>query len=637
MCGLSGFINSKSAEYLFQPVLASMLNSIAHRGPDGTGFWFDEKLGVAIGHKRLAIHDLSIGGKQPMHSPSGRYVLAYNGEIYNFLDLRKKLAGENFAFKGESDTEVLLTAIDHWGLSATLKQCNGMFAFALWDRKLNQLTLVRDRMGEKPLYYGWQGDTFLFGSELKPLRRHPAWLGGVDREAVAQLLRYNYIPAPQTIHPDIFKLEPGGMVVMSCHNHNWEIEKSYWWSLGENYEQGINKPFRGGKDDAIDELELILKGVLSEQQMADVPVGAFLSGGIDSSTVVSLLQSVSSAPVRTFTIGSTNQNYDESTQAKQIAERLGTEHTNWIIKAQDGLGVIADLPSIYDEPFADASQIPTLLVSRLAKQKVKVALSGDGGDEIFGGYNRHIMAPRIYAWLKGKPMYLRQLAKKMIWSISPKQWDRVNFSSYREQGEKFHKAAGLLDADSEWEIYLRLVRIWNKSIPVLGIDSDDRHHQHPYWDKGGSFSERMMLVDSATYLPDDILVKVDRAAMSNSLETRVPLLDHRVVTFAASLPIEMKIYQGETKWILRSLLDRYLPRSLSDQPKSGFGIPLHDWLRGPLKEWAEELLSFDRLSRDGIFDPLPIRQKWLEHISGKYNNQYQLWGVLMFQVWYEQQ
>jgi asparagine synthase (glutamine-hydrolysing) len=637
MCGFSGFISTK-LNSSYSCAINTMTATLLHRGPDSYGSWNDKDLGIYLGHRRLSIHDLTSEGNQPMISPSGRYVLIYNGESYNFLNLRLKLKKKKNAInlKGNSDTEVLLAMIECYGLEDTLNQLIGMFAFALWDRKLKKLHLVRDRMGEKPLYYGWQGNSFLFGSELKALRVHPDWKGGLDRSAIAQLLRYNYIPAPQTIHLDIYKLEPGGMITMSYMDGHWDEKNISWWSIKQSTQQEIENPFIGSGVDAVDELEKILKKVLSEQQLADVPVGAFLSGGVDSSTVVSLLQSVSSVPVQTFTMGSTNRDYDESASAREIAERLGTKHTERMVRPEDAMRVITDLPSIYDEPFADVSQIPTLLVSRLAKQKVTVALSGDGGDEIFGGYNRYVVAPRLYSWLKGKPLFLRRLAQSMILSISPKLWDRLAFSSNRQQGEKFHKAAALLDAKSEWEIYSRLVRIWNGSVPVLGVDLTESIQQHPYWDKSSTFSERMMLVDSATYLPDDILVKVDRAAMSTSLETRIPLLDHRVVTFAQSLPLEMKIHQGKTKWILRNLLDRYLPRTLMDQPKSGFGIPLHEWLRGPLREWAEELLSLDRLKQEAIFDPLPIRQKWEEHLSGRFNHQNLLWGVLMFQVWLEE-
>jgi asparagine synthase (glutamine-hydrolysing) len=638
MCGISGFISTKTLNGS-GAIITSMITQLSHRGPDSSGYWNDKNLGVFLGHRRLSIHDLTSEGSQPMISSTGRYVIVYNGEAYNFLNLRLKLERNNYFngnFKGNSDTEVLLAVIEAYGLEKALSELIGMFAFALWDSRLKKLHLIRDRMGEKPLYYGWQGSSFLFGSELKSLRVHPHWKGGLDHMAVAQLLRYNYIPAPQTIYPGINKLKPGNMITLSYDKGQWNEKISCWWSLEQSVEGEKKNSFNGTNKEAVDELEKIIKNVLSEQQLADVPVGAFLSGGIDSSLVVSILQSISSSPVETFTIGSSNKDYDETLSARKIAHHIGTKHTEFEVQPEDAIDIIKDLPSIYDEPFADSSQIPTILVSRLAKTRVTVALSGDGGDEIFGGYNRYIIAPRIHLWLRDKPLFLRQIAQKMIRAISPNLWDRFAFTSSYQQGDKFHKVAGLLNAENEWEIYIRLVRIWQGSIPVLGLDSDEIMQPHPLWGKAATFSENMMLVDSATYLPDDILVKLDRAAMSSSLETRVPLLDHRITTFAASLPLSMKIYKGDTKWILRKLLSRYLPNDLTNQPKIGFGIPLHDWLRGPLREWAEDQLSSDRLTKDAIFDPIPIRQKWKEHLSGRFNHQNLLWGVLMFQVWLEE-
>jgi asparagine synthase (glutamine-hydrolysing) len=644
MCGLFGVISNNVSSLLSSRELDNILLSLRHRGPDGSGTWLDKNAGIHLGHRRLSIHDLSSHGNQPMLSKSNRYVLVYNGEIYNFVALRKKLVLDGCIFEGGSDTEVLLNAIDKWGLSKSLNLFNGMFAFALWDRKKRQLLMIRDRMGEKPLYYGWQGDAFLFGSELKAFLQHPAWVGGVNRNSLAKLLQYNYIPSPQTIYHNIFQVQPGEMVKLSFQNNAWNLEASNWWSLSENFQKGKDNLFQGNRNDAVDELELILKEVLSEQQLADVPVGAFLSGGIDSSAVVSVLQSVSSQPINSFTIGSFNPDYDESTKAREIAKQLNVNHTEYKVDVKDVVNLIPQIPNIYDEPFADASQIPTILISRLAKQKVTVAISGDGGDEIFGGYNRYIVAPRLFSWLEGKPLFLRRLARNMITSISPQLWDMINFSSSHQLGEKAHKISKLLDAKSEWEIYSRLIKIWHESIPVLGygIDSDisynfENEDRFSYLDKAGSFSEKMMLADAATYLPDDILVKVDRAAMNSSLETRVPLLDYRVVSFASTLPLDMKIYNGESKWILRQLIDRYLPRSLVNYPKSGFAIPLHEWLRGPLRDWAESLLNLNRLEQEGFFDPLPIRKLWNEHLSGKFNHQYALWSVLMFQAWLELQ
>lgn len=644
MCGLAGFVDYKQNTTSAEVVIESMLDTIRHRGPDGSGIWIDKCAGVFLGHRRLSIHDLSDEGHQPMVSRTGRYVLSYNGEIYNFLAIKRWLLEKGYTFKSHSDTEVLLSVIEYMGVTDALDHLNGMFAFALWDRENEQLTLVRDRMGEKPLYYGWQGAVFLFGSELKALRAHPGWIGGVDRKAVARLLSYGYIPAPATIHPEILKVEPGEMVTLSRVGESWSLNKKYWWSLQDNIQYGNDNRLKGSSEDAVYQLESILKEVLTEHQLADVPVGAFLSGGIDSSTVVALMQSISSAPIETFTMGSPNRDYDESDAADAIAKQLGTKHTEWVVEPNDGLSLIFELPVVYDEPFADASQIPTLLVSRLARKKVTVALSGDGGDEIFGGYNRHIIAPKISAWLNDKPQFLKRIARKMIHSISPKLWDHLYIGKERQFGEKIYKVAKVLDAESEWEIYSRLVQLWeSSSMPVLGESdlcsslSQVNSKIKNAWVKGGSFSECMMLIDSAIYLPDDILVKVDRAAMSCGLETRAPLLDYRVVSFAQTLPLNMKIHNGEGKWILRQLLDTYLPRSLMSASKSGFGIPLHEWLRNELREWAEELLDYNRLRSEGVFDPLLIRNKWNEHLSGRFNHQYELWGILMFQAWYEQQ
>jgi len=644
MCGIAGFVDSGRNIGAGESIIRSMLMPISHRGPDNTGVWCDDGVGVFLGHNRLSIHDLSDNGNQPMVSNSGRFVLSYNGEIYNYLDVKKRLVKKGSVFKSDCDTEVLLCSIEVYGLSKALELLNGMFAFVLWDRKYNQLTLVRDRIGEKPLYYGWQGKSFIFGSELKALRAHSEWRGGVDTEAISLLLNYSYIPSPRTIHPNIFKLEPGEIITLTSSGNKWELSQAFWWSLHDNVQYGIDNKFKGSRDDAINHLDMLMKDVLMDHQLADVSVGAFLSGGIDSTLVVSQLQSVSSNPVNTFTIGSSNQDYDESTVASSIAKYLGTKHTEWILQPHEGLDIIAQLPEIYDEPFADASQIPTLLVSRLAKQKVTVALSGDGGDEFFGGYNRHIMAPKIHAWLQRIPLSLRHIAKNFIFSIPPKMWDMLYFGKHRQFGEKLHKLAKLFDVNNEWEIYSRLVEVWGyEFLPILGKESKQNDFLtinskiSGLWEGGESFSERIMLADSATYLPDDILVKVDRAAMSCSLETRVPLLDYRIVSFVETLPLEMKIYNSESKWILRQLLDRYLPRSLMNVSKSGFGLPLHEWLRNELREWAEDLLNYNRLKREGIFNPEQIRRKWEEHLSGKFNHQYSLWSVLMFQAWYEKQ
>ncbi|MBT4668332.1 MAG: asparagine synthase (glutamine-hydrolyzing) [Candidatus Ruthia sp.] len=649
MCGFSGFLN-------FSPnwgdpliLLKKMGGQLVNRGPDGSGEWLDADFGVGLSHRRLSIIDLSEQGHQPMLSASGRFVIAYNGEIYNYQALKKELLQAGISFRGDSDTEVLLAAIESWGMKQALQRCNGMFAFSLWDKKEQTLSLVRDRMGEKPVYYGWQGEgakrTFLFGSELKSLRQHPVWQGGVDRDALANLLRYNYIPAPQTIHPNIHKLRPGYLLQLKKTTKGWSEKEECWWSLQEVAQQASKNPFMGSRTDAVDQLDKLLKNTIQEQSIADVPLGVFLSGGVDSSSVVAIMQSISNHPVKSFTIGFEDSAYDESSDARAVANHLGTDHNQWIVTADDALSLIPKLPSYYDEPFADVSQIPTLLVSALAKKKVTVALSGDGGDELFAGYNRHQWAPAMLQKMQYFPNAVRKALAVLIKSASPSGWDGF-FKAIdpflpkqlrvRHPGEKIHKIALLLKQNSEEELYAMLVRIWPDPIPLLNGNSYNLVQKHQdLWNLGDSFTERMTRLDSVTYLPDDILTKVDRAAMANSLETRVPLLDHRIVEFAAQLPLHMKIHQGSGKWVLRELLDRYVPRNLMDHPKSGFGVPIGQWLKGPLREWAEELLSEQKLEDGGYFDVKQVRKVWEQHASGKKNQQYKLWSVLMFQAWLE--
>jgi asparagine synthase (glutamine-hydrolysing) len=644
MCGLAGYLGSGKNQDQGIAILERMTDQLIHRGPDGHGAWLDGALGVGLAHRRLSIVDLSELGHQPMCSHSGRYVVAYNGEIYNFRELRSQLKKLGYKFHGHSDTELLLAVIDRWGVEKALESFVGMFAFSLWDRNERTLTLVRDRMGEKPLYYGWQGDSFLFGSELKALRKHPSWKGGVNRDALAQFLRYNYIPGSLSIHPGIKKLSPGHLVQVRYVEGKWETGKQQlWWSLDDVVKNKASKPFSGTDKEAIDELERLLHQSVDGQKIADVPIGAFLSGGIDSSVVVSVMQALSNKPVRTFTIGYAEPSYDESTHAKMVAKHLGTEHEDWIVTASDAMAIIPDLPQLYDEPFADASQIPTALVAKLARRHVTVALSGDGADELFGGYNRHTWAPAIRQRIGRFPKPLRAFVAHCFSSISPNNWDRVftgmrHFFSEKYQvrnpGEKIHKLADLLNFKDKRDLYARLVRAWRDPVPVIGGSSQDTIVDHnALWTEKGSFAEQMMCLDAATYLPDDILVKVDRAAMSTSLETRVPFLDHRIVEFSASLPLGMKIRNGQGKWIVRGLLDRYVPRELIERPKSGFGVPIHDWLRGPIRGWAEDLLSEKKLREDGYFDVKSLRAAWNDHLSGKKNMQYCLWSVLMFQAW----
>jgi asparagine synthase (glutamine-hydrolysing) len=648
MCGFSGFLNFSPNWGDPLTLLQQMGDRLTHRGPDDSGVWFDDNCGVGFSHRRLSIIDLSAQGHQPMFSTSGRFVIAYNGEIYNHQELKKELLQAGVIFRGSSDTEVLLAAIECWGIKQTLQHCIGMFAFSLWDKKEQTLSLVRDRMGEKPLYYGWQGKgdkrTFLFGSELKSLRQHPAWQGGVDRDALANLLRYNYIPAPQSIHPGVFKLRPGYLLQLKKNdNGGWSEREECWWSLQEVAQQVRKNPFTGSRVDAVDHLDKLLRDAIQGQSLADVPLGVFLSGGVDSSSVAAVMQAISDHPIKSFTIGFENSAYDESVDARAVANHLGTDHHEWIVTADDALSLIPQLPGYYDEPFADVSQIPTLLVSALAKQNVTVALSGDGGDELFAGYNRHQWAPKLLHKMQYFPEVIRKALAVLIESASPSGWDYFfkiidpflpRQLRVRHPGEKIHKIAILLKQSGERELYATLVRIWPNPIPLLNGNSHDLVDDHKeLWNLGGNFTERMTHLDTVTYLPDDILTKVDRAAMANSLETRVPLLDHRIVEFAAQLPLSMKIHQGTGKWILRELLDRYVPRNLIERPKSGFGIPVGEWLKGPLQEWAEDLLSEQKLKNGGYFDVKQVRKVWEQHSSGKKNQQYQLWSVLMFQAW----
>jgi len=648
MCGFSGFLNSGPGYDNPLVLLQRMGDQLVYRGPDDSGVWFDKNCGVGLSHRRLSIIDLSVQGRQPMFSASSRFVIAYNGEIYNHIELKKDLIQVGVVFRGSSDTEVLLAAIEAWGVKQALQRSVGMFAFSLWDKKKQTLSLVRDRMGEKPIYYGWQGKgdrrTFLFGSELKALRQHPSWQGGVEQDALANLLRYNYIPAPQTIHPGVFKLRPGFILQLKkSNNGDWSEKEECWWSLQKVAQKARKNPFIGSRIEAVNHLESLLHDAIQEQSLADVSLGAFLSGGVDSSSIVAIMQSISNRPVKSFTIGFENSAYDESVNARAVANYLGSDHQEWIVTADDALSLIPQLSNCYDEPFADVSQIPTLLVSALAKKNVTVALSGDGGDELFAGYNRHQWAPSLLNKMNIFPKVIRQALSILIKTPSPSGWDYFfkildpiipQYLRVRHPGEKIHKIAMLLRQNGEREIYETLVRIWPDPIPLLKGNSYGLVRKHKeLWGLGNSFTDRMTRLDSVTYLPDDILVKVDRASMSHSLETRVPLLDHRIVEFANQLPLSMKIHQGSGKWILRELLDKYVPRQLIERPKSGFGVPIGNWLKSPLREWAEDLLSEQKLKNGGYFDVKQIRRVWMQHTSGKKNQQYQLWSVLMFQAW----
>jgi asparagine synthase (glutamine-hydrolysing) len=647
MCGFTGFL-SLSAK-IDANLLTKMSDTITHRGPDDSGIWHDNEAGVGLAHRRLSIVDLSPAGHQPMLSGSERYVIAFNGEIYNHSTLRAELEnGDNAPeWRGHSDTETLLACFDAWGIETTVKKSIGMFAFAVWDKQTRRLTLGRDRLGEKPLYYGWQGQgekaVFLFGSELKALRAHPAFENTINRGALSLQLRHNYIPAPYSIYDGIAKLRQGCLLTVSLQQRE-PIEWAYWSAL-KVVESGTAKPFMGSAEQAIDELEALLKSAIRQQMMADVPLGAFLSGGIDSSLVVALMQAQSAQPVKTFTIGFHEQGYNEAVHAKAIAQHLGTEHTELYVTAEQAMAVIPSLPGLYDEPFSDSSQIPTFLVSQLAKQHVTVSLSGDAGDELFCGYQRYVKAANIWHKIALLPLPLRRLLAKGIISLSTESWNRVTgflplFNSTRpvNVGDKLHKGVCLLTSKTVDELYAHFITHWfdSASVVIDGLLPTTLVDGLPSL-IGLNDIQRMMALDSMTYLPDDILVKVDRAAMGVSLETRVPFLDHRVVEFAWQLPQSMKLHNGQSKWALRQVLYNYVPKSLIERPKMGFGVPIDGWLRGPLRAWAEALLDETRLRNEGFFQPAPIRKKWQEHLSGQRNWQNHLWDVLMFQAWLEQQ
>ena len=647
MCGIAGFL-SLAEFYSAEKVLSSMSDAIMHRGPDDCGVWTDRTAGIGLAHRRLSIVDLSPEGHQPMASPSGRYMVVFNGEIYNHLDLRADLAKvgtDRLAagrWRGHSDTETLLAGFDKWGIIATIERVIGMFAIVVWDRESRTLTMVRDRMGEKPLYYGWQGQgskaCFLFGSELKSLRAHPSFSSGVNRESLCLFMRHGYIPAPYSIYQNIFKLPPGCSLTVSLQEREPKI--SSYWSLAGVAEAGVASPFKGNANQAVCELEGILKDVVRQQMMADVPLGAFLSGGIDSSTVVALMQAQSSRPVRTFSIGFQEQGYNEAKHAKAVAKHLGTEHTELYVTSELAMAVIPKLPKLYSEPFADSSQIPTYLVSQLARQQVTVSLSGDAGDELFCGYTRYQMTAGLWGKVSCVPRPLRQLAASVITALPPAAWDKLGaVLPFSRVGDKLHKGAALLGSRSVADLYRGMVSLWSDPASVvIGATEPATVLSGFALDlRGLGDVERMMALDMLSYLPDDILAKVDRAAMGVSLETRVPFLDHRVVEFAWSLPLNYKLRNSVTKWPLRQVLYRYVPSELIERSKMGFSVPIDHWLRGPLREWAETLLAEPRLLSEGFFDPVPIRLKWFEHLSGKRNWQYQLWNVLMFQVWLEEQ
>ncbi len=649
MCGIAGFVGFDALGEVPGVVIEAMTSVLAHRGPDEQGTWIDPARGVAFGHRRLAIIDPSPAGSQPMQSHSGRLAITFNGEIYNYAEMRAELEASQGAarWRGHSDTEVLLEAIEAWGVERALRRAIGMFAFALWDRASASLTLARDRMGEKPLYHGWIGASFAFASELKALARHPAWSQPLDREALTLFLRYNCIPAPRSIWKGISKLPPGHFVTLAPADAaaRREPRPVAYWSLRETVESARAAPFAGTLDEASGELDALLREVLRGQMIADVPLGAFLSGGIDSSVVVALMQQVSTGPVKTFTVGFAESAYDEAAQARAVARHLGTEHHEIVLSPREALDVVPLLGSMYDEPFADSSQIPTFLVSRFARSRVTVGLTGDGGDEVFGGYNRYEWIPRLARGVASMPRPLRRIAGSLASAVPAGVAAAIaeRMPSGLRAGtaaDRIPKMIAALDADDEAGLYASVVSHWSapSSLVAGAREPDSRARTYPGdAPRFGDFREWMMYTDSLTYLPDDILAKVDRAAMAASLETRVPYLDPRVIALAWSLPVAWRAERGESKKVLRRLLHRYVPAALVDRPKAGFAIPLARWLRHDLRDWAEALLDPHRLAHEGIFDPGPIRKAWDEHLSGRRDWQYHLWDILMFQAWHEGQ
>ena len=683
MCGLVGFLGGVDGYGNVDALLGRMADTIRHRGPDDLGAWVDAATGVALAHRRLSILDLSPAGHQPMVSANGRYVIVFNGEIYNHLEIRRELESmdcratvlpefaeetaimdvqvmgvsatpnssqassrDEFKWRGHSDTETLLAGFEVWGIELTLKKTVGMFAIALWDCEDRVLTLARDRMGEKPLYYGFQNETFLFGSELKALKAHPDFLSEIDRDVLCLYLRHCYIPAPYSIYKGIRKLLPGTylQVQLGPDASSQVLTPKVFWSMTEVALQGVAVPFEGGVTEALAALDSQLKQAIDLQMMADVPLGAFLSGGVDSSTVVALMQAQSMRPVKTFSIGFDEVGYNEAEYAKAVAKHLGTEHTELYVSSAEAMGVIPLLGKMYDEPFADSSQIPTFLVSQMAKQHVTVSLSGDAGDELFCGYNRYLLAD---TWQKIEcvPFGIRKSVGHLIKTLSPANWDDIfhqigkvkKFPS--NMGEKMGKLANRLEkVDGINELYYSLVSEidYPESIVIGATEPSTLLTQVGMKPLFNDAKQHMMLMDARTYLPDDILVKVDRAAMANSLETRVPFLDHRVVELAWQIPMAMKVREGKTKWILRQVLYQYVPQQLIERPKTGFSIPLNDWLCGPLRDWVENLLDEQRLRREGFFNADFVRALWNAHLTGKRNHQSLIWSILMFQTWLEE-
>lgn len=640
MCGIAGFLDfsASTSEVVAHERIRAMSDALTHRGPDGFGTWIDPEAGIALGHRRLAVIDLSEAGHQPMESDTGRYLISYNGEVYNFLELRSELQASGRVFHSGSDTEVMLAAICEWGLLEALKRFIGMFAFSLWDRETRTLTLVRDRMGVKPLYWTISKGHVLFGSELKALMTHQAWLGHIDVNALTGFLRYSYIPSPATAFEGVRQVEPGCIVRIGPDGN---AKTEVYWNAREQLLKAAALPFVGTDEEAVDQLEELLRRSVKARMIADVPLGAFLSGGVDSSMVVALMQAQSDRPIQSFSIGFEENGYDEAPYARAVARHLGTDHTEVYFSGKDALDAVSSIPDWFDEPFADPSQLPTYLVSRIARANVTVALSGDGGDELFAGYPRYDYTEALWNRIRCMPRFARTGLAAAI-GATPEPWlDRAaallpSVRRLSSPGRKLHRAAALLSIEAADEVHRRLAEVWTEADRLTGVTGGLRLPKDlDLASRVPSFLARMRYYDMRTYLADDILTKVDRTSMAISLEAREPLLDHRIVEFALGLPDHLLKRDGRSKWLLCAVLDRYVPRRLFERPKMGFSIPTGAWLRGPLRAWAESLIAPERLREEGLLDPQEIGRLWAEHQAGTANRETILWNVLMLQAWRE--
>lgn len=655
MCGITGFIDplrQLKAENLSH-ILKDMCNSLTHRGPDESGLFVDKSLALGLGHRRLSVLDVSRAGNQPMTSNCGRYTIVYNGEIYNYKDLQRRLVREDpsINFKTKSDTEVLLNAISAWGFRKAICAFNGMFAFALWDRQKQKLVLAKDRLGEKPLYFGFQKNIFMFSSEIKALKKNPLWDGAVDRDALAKFLSLGYVPAPSSIYDGISKLAPGHYLEIDYISDRKTIKVSdpfVYWDIHKKAHESLISPYNGGIAEAITKTERILKKSVEQRMLSDVSLGAFLSGGLDSSTIVTIAQELSPKPLKTFTIGFEKAEFNEAGQARELSDYLGTEHTELYVNEEQLLSTISKLPTLFDEPFGDSSQIPTYLISELARRDVTVVLSGDGGDELFCGYKRYDLCHDLWRFMRLVPKEIRKGFGGRVKKISMDNWDLAGgwvskaaskYGRMTSIGQKVHKLAGAIEMPNPEALYKYIMQSDGDSASFVKGLSSSRVEvlSEIKWPQSGTYKDRMMLFDQQTYLPNDILVKVDRASMGVSLESRVPFLDHELVEWAWSIPTSIKVKDGKNKWILRQIAEKRLPRSFVDRPKKGFSIPIDDWIRGPLRNWGSELLSKDKLEKEGFLNVDAILVRWAEHCEGKRNWGTFLWNVLIFESWLEDQ